>query len=229
MTNNRWLLMLAVTVGLFHMTTAPVSAHEGHRHPQLAAVENTAAIDSTPTESHADLGAGTAAVDTAAMAIEEQPAQHEHMEPENEVGGFFVRLGRLHPVAVHFPFALILMVALAELMNLARPSALYDSAARFMLVMAAITAPIAAALGWLFAQGETYTDPEAFYFWWHRLMGIGVVPLTLLALFLRWRYGARAAGKRAYALVLALLTIAIALTGYFGGTLTHGIGHFNIF
>ena len=233
MTNSRWYLMLlvamvaAVTVSLLQTTT--VSAHEGHRHPQPVAIENQAAIDLSTAETHAD-HAGVAVVDTAMnMVMNEQPAQHEHMMPESKAGGFFVKLGRLHPVAVHFPIALILMVALAELLNFFRPSTLYDSAARFMLVMAVITSLPTAALGWLFAQGETYDGAEAFYFWWHRFLGIGVVPLTFLALILRWRCNSSSSGRRAYALMLALLTIAISIAGYYGGTLTHGIGHFDIF
>ncbi len=223
------LLMPAVTVVLFFLATGAVDAHQAHRMSRPDAGETEIVSLMRPSVESTGSPSINPTVDNTDTATPEgQSAQHQHLASDRAVGGFFVRLGRLHPAIVHFPIALILMVALAEFMNFLRPSSLYDQAARFMLLMAALTAPPTAALGWLFAQGETYVDPEAFYLWWHQFLGICVVPLVLLAFFLRWSCGTSTTGRRAYVIDLVLLTIIVAVTGHFGGTLTHGVGHFNV-
>src|SRR5690606_26769974 len=70
------------------------------------------------------------------------------------VGDF---VGRLHPLATHFPIALLLAAGLAELLLAARPALGLESTIRFLVAGGAVGAVIAALLGW-FAAGWRLED-----------------------------------------------------------------------
>merc|ERR1711907_290362 len=57
-------------------------------------------------------------------------------------------LSRLHPVAAHFPIALLLVAALAELALMVRPTLGLQTTIRFLVAGGAIGAVVAALLGW---------------------------------------------------------------------------------
>src|SRR5215472_13470971 len=65
-------------------------------------------------------------------------------------------IGRFHPLAVHFPIALILLVPLLELTG--RIQRLPDSRAAvdFVLALATFSAVVAATLGWCLARSGGY-------------------------------------------------------------------------
>lgn len=130
-------------------------------------------------------------------------------------------IGNFHPLINHFPIALIIMTPISELFFTLLSKPLFDHAARFMILAAAITSIPSALLG--FAMGFTAdysTGWELDYYGWHRLLGVVTVFLAISASYLREYHGRR--GTYYFTLILAIASVI--LTGYFGGSLTFGTG-----
>jgi uncharacterized membrane protein len=134
-------------------------------------------------------------------------------------------LGRFHPASVHFPVALLVAAAAAELLLFLTGRAAFDAASRVCVWFGGLTAPPAAALGW-FLAGVQLTDPN-----WvlaaHRWLGTAtavcaVVVLVLSEVSRRTRPSARAT----FRLTLLLNAVLVLATGFFGGALIHGLDYY---
>ncbi len=122
--------------------------------------------------------------------------------------------GRLHPLLVHLPIGLIVLVAALEL--LARVTR-FSHANRSVGIILALAAPLAAGTalcGWLLSLGGGY---ERQLLWWHKWAGIGTAAACLMAGLLY-----RLAWHRAYLCCLALTLPVLVVASHFGGSLTHG-------
>jgi len=121
-------------------------------------------------------------------------------------------LGRLHPLVVHFPIGALLLAPLAE--GLARLSGALQlrATAMFLLFAGALTAPLAAGLGWLLARESSASSHLEL----HRWLGVGTALATWVVTVaaLRWP-------KARLALLVALAAL-VGATGHFGGSLTYG-------
>src|ERR1700760_1738556 len=73
-----------------------------------------------------------------------------------EHGDFSQFVGRFHPLAVHFPIALILLAALLECAGLFRNGKNLQSGAGFILALAAGSAIVAVFLGWMLGRSGGY-------------------------------------------------------------------------
>ena len=122
--------------------------------------------------------------------------------------------GRLHPLLVHLPIGLILLLAALEL--LARRPAFKQANTNAGLILAfTVPAALAAALcGWLLSLGGGYQDR---LLQWHKWTGIGTAAACVLAGCLY-----RLDLKKAYRLCLFLSAAILVLASHFGGSLTHG-------
>lgn len=130
-------------------------------------------------------------------------------------------LGSFHYLFLHFPIALIIMTAIAELLFLRSGDPLYREAAHFMLAAGAVMAIPTALLGWALSEGSLYQPPFETFFWWHRFFGIFTALWAILTITVREvRYGI------AYAGCLTVLVISVFLTGFFGGNLAFGAQNF---
>ena len=143
--------------------------------------------------------------------------------------GFLDAVGRWHPALVHFPVALLVVAAVAELLCIFRRDGYFGDAARFMVTAAAWTAVPAVLAG--FARAGAITIPPAAQeaFAVHRIAGIVVAVLAVLAAGLA--AGVRRSGQIwelfLYRIVL-FLAVAFALTaGYYGGEMVYGAGFFS--
>lgn len=128
-------------------------------------------------------------------------------------------LGDLHPLVIHFPVALILVAALAELLVWFRGAGLVTTV-RFCLFIGAGGAALSALSGW-FAAEAGYRDATVFR---HRWLGIAATGSSLVAwgtLELARRRDSKTllAVGRLLLLASALLT---GLAGHEGGELVHG-------
>ncbi|HEY0966573.1 MAG TPA: c-type cytochrome domain-containing protein [Opitutaceae bacterium] len=134
-------------------------------------------------------------------------------EPPSAVARTLRWLGEFHGPAVHFPVALLVVAALAQ--GLGSIGAMV-----FCLRVAAVTAPLAAALGWANAEFASFTAKSATLLAWHRWLGVAVAVLAILASAL-----ARKPGP-ALRPVLILGAILVLVAGALGGGLSHGFGHY---
>ncbi len=139
-------------------------------------------------------------------------------------------LGRLHPLAVHFPIALIVMAGLSEALFMWRRNEAFASAARVMLPAAAAFAVISAILGFAAASGRSVPHELGVAFGVHRVLGVVTAGLAVLAAGLaegarqlegEWRV-------KLYRVVLLLAMIAAAIGAHSGATLVFGRGYFSI-
>ncbi|MHC5113746.1 MAG: DUF2231 domain-containing protein [Planctomycetota bacterium] len=137
-------------------------------------------------------------------------------------------LGRLHPVIVHFPIALLLLGAAVEVVLAAtRPRHRMSSTGMTCLVIAALTAALAAWFGWLNADIEPHGSAAAPFIFWHRWIGLATAIAAWVALLCGLAFRAKEsdwaiAGYRGGLIIAA---VAVCVTGYFGGEVTHGRGY----
>lgn len=128
-------------------------------------------------------------------------------------------LGHLHPVLVHFPVALLIVGAALELraFHRRRPQSPETLAC---VAIGALGAVAASASGWILDAVE----PAAASVDLHRWFGVATASLAVLTLILGLiaRNPARERLRRPYATLAFLTAAAVALTGHFGGSLTHG-------
>lgn len=144
------------------------------------------------------------------------------------------KLGRLHPVLVHFPIALLLCATGTELLSrLMRANRGWlQGATRGSLWFAAFGALFTVGSGWLnaahegFATGDTDT---------HRWLGVATAACAVLALVvseITERAGGRnGTGRSRFVLLLVLLAgaVVVSLAGHTGGLLAYGKDYFSFF
>lgn len=137
-------------------------------------------------------------------------------------------LGKLHPAAVHFPIALLLAAAVAEILHVRTRKGVFRQGARFAAAAGAITAALAAPLGWAAASHTPFPPSLGETLEWHERLGIGTAVASAVCALLS-ESSARRPGKRLRGAYLTSLFVAAGLAaaaGYFGGTLVFGSDHF---
>ncbi len=123
-------------------------------------------------------------------------------------------LGRLHPLLVHLPIGLILLLGLFELLALI-PRFKQAAANRGLMLALAVPAAIASAVcGWLLSRGGGYQDQ---LLQWHKWTGIATAAFCLTA-GLFYALGL----TKLYRWPLAASVATLFVAGHFGGSLTHG-------
>jgi uncharacterized membrane protein len=130
-------------------------------------------------------------------------------------------IGRFHPLAVHFPIALFLLVPILELAGRNSHFSHLRLSAGFVLGLATVGAIVAAMLGWCLARSGGYSGPILTQHMWG---GISLAAVCWLC----WMLSAsanRPGGGLLYATALAAGVVLVAWTGYRGGQLSQGEDH----
>lgn len=144
------------------------------------------------------------------------------LQPIASSGDWAQFLGRFHPLVVHLPIGVVLLVALAEVASL-KPSlrARLDPVITPVLVLLLAAAVAAFIDGLLLARGGGY--PEALLVP-HKAFALGGVVLLCAALA-AWslhRHRSSARWRSGYRVVLGLGVAALSVGAHFGGSMTHG-------
>ncbi len=133
--------------------------------------------------------------------------------------------GRLHPMVVHFPIALLVTAAVIELWSPKRnPEQKGPGAALVCLTIGALGAVAAAAFGWLNAEYENHGRALAQTLFWHRWLGVSLAVVSIVT----WIFALIQAKKpnpgtrRCYRIGLLATVGLVAGTGHLGGVMTHG-------
>lgn len=133
-------------------------------------------------------------------------------------------LGRLHPLVVHFPIALLIAAALAEFLRPRRAGAAGgpSAPALFCLVLGAASAVVAALSGWLFAAHDP-PGMEAILFR-HRWTGVAVAVVAsgTAWLALRWRSSEVFAAPARVGMLISLGLVSYS--AHLGGAMVYGEG-----
>lgn len=130
-------------------------------------------------------------------------------------------LGRLHPLAVHFPVSLLLFAAILELFTLKDFNSKLRPGINVLILVGAISAVISAVLGWLLYRHGDYSGDVLVIHQWagFATAGLGAITLWLLNLIRKENQRKRV---KAYRSVLFLTAIGVSVAGHFGASLTHG-------
>ncbi len=124
--------------------------------------------------------------------------------------------GHFHPLAVHMPIALLLLVPLMEIAGANEGRRYIRSAAAFVLGLALIAAIVTPLLGWLLAWSGGYEGALVTRHMW------GGASLAA-ACWITWIL--RGHTTTLYSLALVATVGLMAWTGYRGGQLAHGEEH----
>lgn len=127
--------------------------------------------------------------------------------------------GRLHPLVLHFPIALLLTAAVIEALSLKVRASWLRHSGLALLASGAVSALVAASMGYTLAVADGHTGEVVTR---HRLLGLSVAGFALLALLLRLRLDRGQRVGPAYAFTLGICVVAVFGAGHFGGELTHG-------
>jgi Planctomycete cytochrome C len=122
--------------------------------------------------------------------------------------------GRFHPLVVHLPVGLILLVPLLEVAGRFRPALL--EAAGFVLSLSVLSCLLALTLGYLLAYGSGDAGAGVVRHMW------GGIAVTIAVGFCFFVRGASGSLRDAYPYLLAGAVLLLAWTAHQGGSLTHG-------
>lgn len=206
--------LAAAMVVVMALLFAPAAlAHKGEKHGKAATAQQV----QVPGQ-----GSAAPTAPTAAPSPSHGMMDGMDMETDRSNMPFFRRLyawmGRFHPLIVHFPIAFFPAALFTAVVGRRRPA--FSAPVQFLVVAGGIFAPIAAVAGWLAGMGSD-PDPILTY---HRWLGVAVGAGGAALAVWAWRrpWEDRGAGM---ILALSAMTIAIAIQGFLGAGITHGIEH----
>ncbi len=128
-------------------------------------------------------------------------------------------IGRFHPLAVHFPVALVLLVSIVELAGRSTRLSYLRLSTSFLLGLATLSATAAAILGWCLGRSGGYSSALVTQHMW------GGILLTFTC-WLCWVLRARLSQPGTLlGIPLAMAVVLVAWTGYRGGQLSLGADH----
>ncbi len=130
-------------------------------------------------------------------------------------------LGRLHPLAVHFPVSLLLFAAALELFTLKNFNSKFRPGISLLLSAGVAAAVIAVVFGLLLARSGDYgTDTLTIHQW----SGISTAVLGSASLFCLYKVVGKnnPAFIKPYRAVLFFTAAGVCIAGHFGSALTHG-------
>lgn len=165
-----------------------------------------------------------------AASASETREEHDHAshgeERSSGLRSWVEWVGRLHPMLVHFPIALLLLAALAEFLANRSNDQRFGFSARFSLWVGTIGALTAAPLGWADALGmaDEYTGSSATLLLYHRWVGTATAAVALVALVFceRFHRSGVTSHRRAFRLALFTAAALVIVAGHLGASLIFG-------
>jgi uncharacterized membrane protein/mono/diheme cytochrome c family protein len=132
-------------------------------------------------------------------------------------------VGRFHPLAVHIPIGLIVLLPILEIAGIYRPA--LREAAGFVLGLASIACLGTLMLGYLLAYGSGDTGTTLTHHMWG---GIALSVGMLLCLLARsaWSTGV---ARQVYPSLLFCVLLTLIYTAHQGGSLTHGSNYLSAY
>jgi uncharacterized membrane protein len=137
--------------------------------------------------------------------------------------------GRLHPLVLHFPIALLLLAAAVEVVRCFRPDPRLARLTVLLLALGAVGALAAAGTGWIFVH-ESHPEPELrATLVWHRWLGVSTAVLALLAWLAaqRWADDARPGFRWIPRLITWLTAALLVIAAHLGALLVWGADYFS--
>lgn len=136
-----------------------------------------------------------------------------------EVPDIVIFIGRFHPLFVHLPIGFLLLAVIFDFTS--SRFLLPVKTIRFTWLLGALSAAVAAGLGYMLSLSGDYNDDTLA---WHMWSGIILAILSILYYFLRGlvRLFQNPTATWSYYSLLSLILLMLLVTGHLGGSLTHG-------
>jgi len=128
-------------------------------------------------------------------------------------------IGGFHPLLVHLPIALFLLVPILEIVGRSARFPYLRLSVKFVLALATLGAPSAAILGWCLGRSGGYSGPLITQHMWG---GVVLSVVCWVCLVMRSRLRELSV---TYSSALGLGVVLVAWTGYRGGQLSLGPNH----
>jgi len=128
-------------------------------------------------------------------------------------------LGRLHPMMLHFPLALLFLSMVLEFFRFRKEfvnERFYQNFLSYLMLFSVVTAGLAAVMGFFLSLEEGYGGTTLT---WHKWTGSGIVFLASIIYFTREKSWYKANIAKIAASGLVIVTV---MAGHFGASLTHG-------
>jgi mono/diheme cytochrome c family protein/uncharacterized membrane protein len=160
---------------------------------------------------------------------QERPTLAEPSDGET-TPSFFDKLtrwiGKFHPPGTHFPIALLMSAAVAELLRVATGKPVFDGISRFCIWFGSLTAVGAGALGW--CAGSFRMTDASWVLMTHRWLGTSTVVCAGLALVLSEasRLPGRHRTRICFRVALFVVALLVSATGFLGGAVVFGLKHY---
>jgi uncharacterized membrane protein len=136
--------------------------------------------------------------------------------------------GRLHPLIIHFPIALLLVAALLEVIGFVKPGAISPKIISLIVGIGALGALAAAFTGWIFAEHSRQPSDMRATLFWHRWLGIATAFVALGAWAIARSWGDSQHSGRAWTRRLLVVGTAmlVAVASHLGALLVWGADYF---
>ena len=128
--------------------------------------------------------------------------------------------GRLHPLLVHFPIALILIAAIAELVSVTTRFPQWHTVAVANIRAGSAFAVASAGAGWLLASSRIVEASHALE--WHRWLGLLAALAAVAAALATGKIDRRPRRLWLYRIALFSAAACVAVAGHFGAVLVWG-------
>lgn len=125
-------------------------------------------------------------------------------------------IGRFHPLLVHLPIGILLLAALFYFLSLKEKFKALQPAVPVSILLGAVAAALSCISGFLLSQSGDY---ETGLVNTHQWLGIALTVLAFICF-----YAVKKQQPFAKWLIIVMVML-IAVTGHYGGTLTHGEGY----
>jgi len=140
---------------------------------------------------------------------------------EGQPEGWLAWIGRFHLVFLHFPIALINMLAISELLLMRTRNQNFDFSSRFLMISSAIITPLTSFLGLIYSYSSNYEGLMETFFLFHMWFGFLTTLMILILPVIRIRKGLTGI----YWIYLLVLVALVNAAGFFGGVLSFGLPH----
>jgi uncharacterized membrane protein len=129
--------------------------------------------------------------------------------------------GRLHPMIVHFPIGLLVVVLFLELYSLRGRKNDLRPAINLLLILGALSAGVAVAFGWFLKVQDDYSGELLDI---HQWVGIATAVLAVITAYLHQYMWSKQRSQllNVYRSVLIFSVLGVAVAGHYGAELTHG-------
>ena len=142
------------------------------------------------------------------------------LSPEEQPASFWLFIGRLHPLLLHFPIVLVPLALAFEFLGWVKLLKEHNKATALMLVAASFSSVVVVLAGYLlYASGDYSGELVADHFQAGIFSGMAILTTTFVFFLYHWL------GRQLYKWYLLCLlstNITIIYASHLGGSLTHG-------